>query len=189
MTLKPLFEMLARYNSWANERIYAASAGLADADYRADHGAFFGSIHATLNHILIGDRIWMFVFTGEGRKPTELDAILYDSIGDLLAARRTEDARIVSYVASLSEQDLAGTVRYSTLRSPADIEQHLAPILLHFFNHQTHHRAQAHTILTRLTGKAPSLDMVMFQRETGLSLLSGQGGDFSAPEERPAFRR
>src|SRR5258708_9338122 len=106
MSLKSLFEMLSAYNSWANERIYAAAADLADESYRADHGAFFGSIHATLNHILIGDRIWMFVFTGERKKPTELDAILYDSLAELLVFRRAEDARITSYIRSFTDENL-----------------------------------------------------------------------------------
>jgi uncharacterized damage-inducible protein DinB len=188
MSMKTIFEMLAAYNRWANERLYDAAAVLSDSDYRADYGAFFGSLHATLNHILIGDRIWMHVFTGEGEKPMQLDAILYDDIGQLRAARRAEDARIVSYVGSLTEQDLAGLVRYSTIRKPAEIEQRLAPLLVHFFNHQTHHRGQAHCILTKVTGEAPSLDLVMFQRETGISLTKGQGqgGMLSEPERRAA---
>jgi uncharacterized damage-inducible protein DinB len=183
--MKELFEMLAAYNTWANERLYDAAARLPDADYRADRGAFFGSIHGTLNHILIGDRIWMHVFTHEGVKPKELDAILYDDFAGLRAARRAEDARITAYVARLTERDLAGTVRYRTVRAPADIEQRLAPLLVHFFNHQTHHRGQAHCLLTELTAEAPSLDLILYQRQTGLSLVSGAGGNFAAPEHRP----
>jgi uncharacterized damage-inducible protein DinB len=182
--MKTLFDMLAAYNSWANERLYDAVATLADTDYRADRGAFFGSIHGTLNHVLVGDRIWMHVFTGEGVKPRELNAILYDDVVELRAARRAEDKRIALYIAALSEGDLAGTVRYRTLRSPADIEQRLAPLLIHFFNHQTHHRGQAHCLLTEFKGEAPSLDLVIFQRQTGISLVSGEGGSFSAPERR-----
>jgi uncharacterized damage-inducible protein DinB len=68
--MKFLFEMLAAYNAWANERLYDAAARLPDAGYRADRGAFFGSIHGTLNHILVGDRIWMHVFTSEGVRPS-----------------------------------------------------------------------------------------------------------------------
>ncbi len=183
--MKALFEMLAAYNSWANERLYGAVGTLPDSSYRADRGAFFGSIHGTLNHILIGDRIWMHVFTGAGVKPRELDAIPYDDFASLWAARRAEDERIAAYVAGLSDSDLAGTVRYETLRSPADIEQHLAPLLVHFFNHQTHHRGQAHCLLTEFTAAAPSLDLIMFQRQTGISLVHGAGGDFSEPERRP----
>ncbi|MGD9743229.1 MAG: DinB family protein [Dongiaceae bacterium] len=73
---KPLFEMMAGYNQWANRRIYEAVARLPDADYRADRGAFFGSLHGTLNHLLGTDRIWMRRFTGAGEAPS-LDLILY----------------------------------------------------------------------------------------------------------------
>jgi uncharacterized damage-inducible protein DinB len=182
--MKSLFEMMAAYNTWANERLYDAVARLPDAEYRADRGAFFGSIHGTLNHILIGDRIWMHVFTGEGVKPRRLDAILYDDWNGLRAARRAEDERITAYVAALSERDLAGTVRYRPLRSPVDIEQYLAPVLIHFFNHQTHHRGQVHCLLTEITAEAPSLDLVIFQRQTGISVVSGAGGSFAEPERR-----
>jgi uncharacterized damage-inducible protein DinB len=183
--MKPLFTMLADYNEWANERLYGAAARLDDADYRADRGAFFGSLHGTLNHLLIGDRIWMHVFTGEGEKPNDLAAILHDDFGALRAARCEEDRRIRAFVASSTEATLAGTVRYRSLRSPAQIEQHLAPLLVHFFNHQTHHRGQAHCLLTMLCHEAPTLDLLMFQRETGVGLLEGKGGDFSRPEQRP----
>src|SRR5260370_421549 len=170
LPVKEIFEMMAAYNVWSNSRVYGAARELPEVDSRPDHAAFFGSIHGTLNHILLGDRIWMYVFTGQGGKPTELDAVLYDTLDSLHAARRAEDARIVDYVASLTESDLAGTLRYSTLRSPADIEQKLAPLLIHFFNHQTHHRAQAHTLLAMLTGYASLLVLLLFQRETGSTL-------------------
>lgn len=90
------------------------------------------------------------------------------------------------YIEGLSESDRAGTVRYRTTRKPTEIEQLLAPLLIHFFNHQTHHRGQAHVILRRLTGEAPSFDLLMFQRQTGISLVRGQGGVSAAPERRGA---
>ena len=184
--MKPHFDMLAAYNEWANLRLYDAVAGLPDEDYRADRGAFFGSLHGTLNHLLVGDRIWMHRFTGEGEEIKRLDAILYDDFNDLRAARRVEDARITAYITGLNEAELAGVVRYRTTRSPADIEQPLVPLLLHVFNHQTHHRGQAHCLLTGLKGEAPSFDLLVYQRQTGAGMLKGQGGDFSAPEQRPA---
>ena len=168
--MKAHFDMLALYNRWANSRLYEAAGQLPDEDYRADRGAFFRSVHGTLNHLLVGDRIWMHRFTGEGEAPTRLDAILYEELAELRAARQAEDARIIRYVEGLEQQDLAGRFRYRTTSKPADIEQPLAPALLHFFNHQTHHRGQAHCLLTGLTGDAPSLDLIMFQRETGIGL-------------------
>ncbi|MDH8644600.1 DinB family protein, partial [Klebsiella pneumoniae] len=71
------------------------------ADYRADRGAFFKSVHGTLNHLLATDRIWMKRFTGEGDAPDRLDAILFDTFDALRAARAAEDARIVAYVDGL----------------------------------------------------------------------------------------
>src|SRR5215475_1003502 len=100
--MKALFQMLASYNAWANERVYDAAEKLPDEDYRADRGAFFGSLHGTLNHILIGDRIWMHVFTGQGVKPSQLDTILYDRLEELRTARRAEDKRIADYIEGLS---------------------------------------------------------------------------------------
>jgi uncharacterized damage-inducible protein DinB len=75
--MKPLFEIYAAYNAWVNERLYDAASHIPDAEYRRDRGAFFGSLHGTLNHLLVGDRIWMRRFTGEGEAPTRLDAVLY----------------------------------------------------------------------------------------------------------------
>lgn len=184
--MKALFEMMAAYNAWANRRLYDAAAELSDAEYRADRGAFFGSLHGTLNHILVGDRVWIRRFTGEGPSPTQLNAILYDQLAALRAAREAEDARIVGYVDSLTDAAIAGSIRYRTISSPMDIEQPLAAALPHFFNHQTHHRGQAHCLLTQATGRAPSLDLILFQRETGTGLTSGCGGDFTQRQTRPA---
>ena len=183
--MKSLFEMLAAYNAWVNERLYDAAARIPDAEYRQDRGAFFGSLHGTLNHLLLGDRIWMRRFTGAGDEPKELDAILYQDFVGLRDARRVEDAHIGAYITGLTEADLAGTIRYRSTRSPAEIEQLLAPLLLHFFNHQTHHRGQAHCLLTEITGEAPSFDLLIYQRQTGVGIIKGHGGDFSAPERRP----
>ena len=168
--MKSHFVLLARYNAWANARIYEAAAALSDADYRANRGAFFKSVHGTLNHLLVGDRIWMRRFTGAGDAPNRLDAILFEDFADLRAARDREDGRIVAYVDSVGEEALQGLIRYRTITNPTDVEQPLAPALLHFFNHQTHHRGQVHALLTGLTGAAPSLDLLLYQRETGTGL-------------------
>jgi uncharacterized damage-inducible protein DinB len=165
-----LFPMMAAYNAWANRRLYDAAAGLPDADYRADRGAFFKSVHGTLNHILVADRIWMRRFTGAGEHPNRLDAILFEDLPGLRAAREAEDSRIARYVDGLTDADFAGRFRYRTITNPRDIEQPLQPALMHFFNHQTHHRGQAHCLLTGLTGTAPSLDLLVHQRETGMGL-------------------
>jgi len=168
--MKPHFAMMAAYNAWCNERIYDAAAQLSDEDYRADRGAFFKSVHGTLNHILVADRIWMRRFTGEGEAPNRLDAILFENFSDLRAARQKEDERILAYIDSLSEADLAGRLRFRTITNPMDVDQPLAPVLSHFFNHQTHHRGQVHCLLTGFGRDAPSVDLMLFQRQTGMGL-------------------
>ncbi len=158
------YTMFASYNAWANARVYDAAAALTDADYRADRGVFFRSMHGTLNHLLATDRIWMQRFTGQGEAPDRLDAILFVDFAALHAARQAEDARIIRYVAGLNEDQLAGVIRYRRVSTPEPQVQALAPALAHWFNHQTHHRGQAHAILTGLTGAAPELDLLYYQR-------------------------
>jgi uncharacterized damage-inducible protein DinB len=172
--MKKHFVMLAAYNAWANRRLYASAAALPDADYRADRGAFFGSVHGTLNHLLVADRIWMHRFTGEGPTYARLDPILHENLRELEDARLAEDERIVRWVDGLDERRLAGTFTYTTIVNPRRLTQPLAPALAHVFNHQTHHRGQAHALLTAIGGRAaaPELDLIYFQRETGVGLAA-----------------
>ena len=167
------YTMFAGYNAWCNERLYDATARVDGGDYRADRGAFFKSLHGTLNHLLVGDRIWMQRFTGQGEVPSSLNDILYDDFTQLRSARRREDARIAQFIATLTEDDLRKTIHYRTVVDPQDIEQVLAPALDHFFNHQTHHRGQAHALLSAINGNAhtPSFDLIIYQRETGDGML------------------
>lgn len=168
--MKSHFAMLAGYNAWANERVYGAVAQVPDEDFRADRGAFFKSLHGTLNHLLVADRIWLKRFTGKGEAPNRLDAILFERFDELWDARRKEDERIIDYIDSLSEDALAQRFSYQTITNPATIEQQLVAALLHFFNHQTHHRGQAHALLTGLKHEAPALDLLLFQRTSGFGM-------------------
>jgi uncharacterized damage-inducible protein DinB len=164
MTQSAHYRMFARYNAWANMRLYDAATELSVEQYRADRGAFFKSVHGTLNHLLVTDRIWMQRFTGEGDAPSRLDAILFESLGELRAVREAEDARIVDFVDALDDARINGIIKYRRVSSPEEFEQQLAPALAHWFNHQTHHRGQVHALLTGLIGKAPELDLLYFQR-------------------------
>jgi uncharacterized damage-inducible protein DinB len=170
--MKSHFEMFAHYNRWANKRIYDAAQALPDADYRADKGAFFRSLHGTLNHLLVTDQIWLRRFTGTGPVHTKLDTILYEDLASLRKARAAEDERIIGFIDGLTEHDLAGTFSYVPITNPQPITQPLEPALAHFFNHQTHHRGQAHAIVTSIAGKqaGPVLDLVAFQRESGMGM-------------------
>lgn len=165
------YRTFAAYNAWANRRLYQAAALLSEGQYRAERGAFFGSVHGTLNHLLVTDRIWMRRITGSGDAPTRLDAILYETLSELTPARQAEDARIATHIASLGAAELAADFAYNNTAGQPFV-QPLATVLDHVFNHQTHHRGQVHCLLSGLMGNAPtpSLDLVMFQREAGIAV-------------------
>jgi len=162
--MKRHFMMFAAYNRWANGRIYDAASDLLDEEFSRDVGAFFGSMMGTLNHILVADRIWMKRFTGEGDAPAELNAIIHRSLPALRVAREAEDKRIVDWIENLTDKDVSGRFTYLTVTDMRTISQRLSPALAHFFNHQTHHRGQAHMILTVLGRASVGLDLIHFQR-------------------------
>jgi uncharacterized damage-inducible protein DinB len=164
LPMKRHFMMFAAYNQWANDRIYDAVADLDDEEFNRDTGAFFGSMMGTLNHVLTADRIWMKRFTGEGDAPAKLDAVLHQAFPALRMARETEDRRIVDWVEALDDKALSGRFTYMTATDMRTISQRLSPALGHFFNHQTHHRGQAHMILTVLGRPSVPLDLSYFQR-------------------------
>ncbi|WP_137153979.1 DinB family protein [Rhizobium sp. FKL33] len=161
------FRMFAAYNRWANTLLYDTAATLSEEERRAATGAFFGSLHATLNHILAADRIWQNRFTGKGEAPSRLDAILYDDFAALRQARSAEDERIISLIDSLSETDIAGRFTYTPVSSTETVTQRLSGALSHMFNHQTHHRGQCHMMLTSMGKPSLALDLVYFIRSDG----------------------
>ncbi|ODT21463.1 MAG: diguanylate cyclase [Kaistia sp. SCN 65-12] len=170
--MKPHFMMFAAYNRWANARLYAAAGALSPDAFRADRGAFFGSLCGTLNHLLVTDRIWLRRLTGAGPEHGALNAIVAEELEALAALRAAEDERLVTFVDSLDEAAIAADFTYRPITNPRDITQPRAAALAHLFNHQTHHRGQASAILTGLAGRdaCPSLDLILFQRECSLGL-------------------
>ena len=152
------FRLLARYNARANRHLYEACAQLGDAERKRERRAFFGSIHGTLNHLLVGDRIWLARFAGEEVPSTGLDRVLYEDFAALREAREAEDARIETFAAGLDEHFLAGEIRYvnnegKQLADPVDL------LVAHFFNHGTHHRGQIHDMITQTHLPPPVLDL------------------------------
>jgi uncharacterized damage-inducible protein DinB len=153
-----------RYNRWANDRLYDACAALAPAAYHAARPSFFGSIHATLNHILAGDSIWLGRFTGRpATQITALNQILHEDFSALRAARAAKDAEIVSYCDALTADALRASFTYANM-SGQPFTDPLLPPLMHFFNHQTHHRGQVHGLLSHAGAQPPELDMIYFIR-------------------------
>ncbi len=160
------FQTFARYNTWANELVYDAAAELPDGAYRTPRpAAYFSSLHGTLNHILVGDRVWMARFEAVDAGVTSLDQILFDDLAELRAEREAEDARIERYTAGLTAEAIAGDLQFRTLVKPLDLSMPLWQALGHFFNHQTHHRGQAHALLKEAWVEPPSLDLVYYLRQ------------------------
>ena len=156
---------MARYNRWANARLYDACAQLPADAYHAARPSFFGSIHATLNHILVGDSIWFGRFTGQvPAHLTRLDMILHDDFAGLRAAREAKDAEILAFGDALDETKLQDTFTYRNMRDEQFTDP-LFPPLMHFFNHQTHHRGQVHGLLSHAGVSPPELDLIYFMRQ------------------------
>jgi len=163
--LKTHFIMMAKYNAWANARLFRMAGALQDELYRKEVGAYFKSLHGTLNHLLAADRIWMRRLTGMGDHPDKLNAILFDDLPSLHAARLAEDGRIIGFVQGLAESAFEELLDYRTLNGTPQ-RQRRREILAHLFNHETHHRGQAHAILTVLGVTEPDpLDLLVMQRE------------------------
>lgn len=152
------FRLLARYNRGANERLYDCCAQLSADQLAAPRPAFFRSILGTLNHIMVGDRVWLARFEGGTAPSTGLDAILYPAFTDLRAARQVEDDRIDRLVAGLDADFLAGTIVYVN-NEGRRLEDPVSLLLPHFFNHQTHHRGQVTDLLMQTDVPPPVLDM------------------------------
>ena len=171
-----LFPQLARYNRWMNERVYAAAATLSDEERRRDLGAFFGSIHLTLTHLLICDRAWLarlrgdrneYVFCDAAGKPLEVKGFsddVYPDFAALTRERRVTDGRLADWASSLDQAGLASEIVYKD--SKGMTHRHaLWLAVIHVFNHQTHHRGQVTTLLKQL-GRDPGVtDLIALLRE------------------------
>ena len=154
------YRWLARYNAWFNERLYDACERLTDAQRREDRKAFFGSVHATLNHVMWGDRMWLARLASQPGAPDVPAQVLqlpagamhgtelYADWSQLRQARRALDAGIEAWVAALPPDFARSTMRYANTRG-VQREHPMWQALTHFFNHQTHHRGQVTTLLAQ----------------------------------------
>ena len=155
------YRFLARYNSWFNDRLYDACGQLPDAERRRDRGAFFHSIHGSLNHILWADRLWLGRFVAQGCASPALagellelpegavhGTVIHDDWAQLRAARSALDQAIEQWVRDMPPGFLLLTMRYANTKGVR--REHPAwQAMTHFFNHQTHHRGQVTTLLTQ----------------------------------------
>jgi uncharacterized damage-inducible protein DinB len=171
--MKPHFTLMAEYNSWANSRVFRMAGSLSEEQYRRDVGVYFKSVHRTLNHILVADLIWMHRLTGTGRMPGRLDEIIHDDLVALTEERLQQDRRILAYIAEMPDAGFEERWEYRMLNG-APVSQLRRETLAHVFNHQSHHRGQAHAALTRLGVAEPeSLDLAAMLRDRHQSSSTG----------------
>jgi uncharacterized damage-inducible protein DinB len=142
-------QTLARYNEWMNSRLFALCATLPDSELHADRGAFFKSIHATLNHIAYADLAFLSRFTGTPAEAPPLGVDLFGSFAALREARAALDQRLLDWTATLTDAWLAEPLTYT---SKVDGVTRTRPrwfLLSHLYNHQAHHRGQVTTLLAQ----------------------------------------
>jgi uncharacterized damage-inducible protein DinB len=159
--VKAHFERMARYNRWANRRLYGAVAQLEPEEIHAPRSGFFPSIARTLNHIIVADRVWMGRFTGKASPHQRLDETPYEDFTALTAAREAEDQGIIAFFKELPQARLEGVFDYRNMAGEPKSSEML-PVVAHFFNHQTHHRGQVHAMLSSTRVAPPAMDLGYF---------------------------
>lgn len=152
--------LLSRYNLWMNDKLYNTAGQLSAEEFAKDRGAYFGSLLETLNHILVADIIWLQRFAMHPGhfstldairnmpRPESLDQILYEDFSTLNRARRELDEMIVAWCEEIEAADLDHVLMYLNMKGET-ANKNFASLMLHFFNHQTHHRGQATTLLSQ----------------------------------------
>ena len=160
MSLKTNFELMASYNQRMNKNIYEAASKLSHNELSENRGAFFKSIIGTLNHILVGDTIWLKRFSNHPsqlraldyvrslQSPQSLDIILHPEFDSLLEQRIKMDCIILDFTHELSEEILSSALSYSNTKGKS-FSKNFGLLIQHFFNHQTHHRGQLSTLLSQ----------------------------------------
>ncbi len=143
-------QVMTAYNAEMNRRLYAAASRLSDAERKLPRGVFFGSIHGTLNHLIWGDSMWMLRFAGWDNPGLSIreSAGVFDDFSTLTAARVALDARLEAWAAGITEADLRGELTWFSGALQKDVTRPRRLLLVHMFNHQTHHRGQVHAMLT-----------------------------------------
>jgi len=152
---------MAAYNAEMNGRLYAAAARLSDAERRRDRGAFWGSLHCTFCHLLWGDRMWMSRFAGWAKLAcgiTESGALVA-GFDELMGERFAADAAISAWAQGVSDEWLAADLVWFSAALGREVQKPRGLLVVHFFNHQTHHRGQAHALITAAGERTGDTDL------------------------------
>lgn len=160
---KAFVKTMAHYNRWQNESLYGAADTLGDEARRLDRGAFFRSIHGTFCHLLWADRMWLSRFAGTPKPsvPGTESSRMIEAWDELVAERRVTDALIGDWAAGLTPEWLAEDLTWVSGISRRELTRPKALLVMHFFNHQTHHRGQIHAMLTAAGAKPDDTDLML----------------------------
>jgi uncharacterized damage-inducible protein DinB len=167
MSAVPYFQLKTQYNYWMNKRLYDLCQSLSDEERKRNLGAFFSSIHGTLNHILLADLLWLSrLGLPVECRVSSLSDILYEDFHQLKMARQEIDALLTNYIGTLTDADMSQLIQYKRLQSDDVNELPLGLILTHLFNHQTHHRGQLTTLMTQVGLEVGVTDMISMPTAT-----------------------
>lgn len=155
------FQTLSRYNRWMNEKLYSVCSAMPDELRREDKGAWFKSVHGTLNHLLLCDRLWLGRFTHQSYPARALDQELYDDWDEMKRERVITDDAIDAWLASLSDDDLKAPFTFTSISNPQERTIVLWILVAHMFNHQTHHRGQLTTLMEQLGYDSGATDLMV----------------------------
>ena len=162
--ISPAFvDMMAAYNAEMNRRVYAAAARLSDHERRLPRGAFWGTIHGTLCHLLWGDRMWMSRFDGWEKPAVAItdSATLFSDFDELQQARIDADGKISAWAGRVSDAWLADDMVWRSAAAGREMRAPRGLLVTHFFNHQTHHRGQVHALITAAGEKTGDTDLFL----------------------------
>jgi uncharacterized damage-inducible protein DinB len=159
------FQLLCRYNRWMNDKLYEVCATIPDEVRKEDRGAFFRSMHGTLNHLLLADRAWLGRLTGVPFVARSLDQELCSDFVELRRERDKTDTALQAMVDSLSEERLASNLTYTNFQG-IEVTIPVSIIMAHMFNHQTHHRGQLTTLLEQAGYDSGVTDLLVMALES-----------------------
>ena len=162
--MKTQFELMARYNQWMNKKLYTVCAEIPDADRKKDMGAFFKSIHSTLNHIMYADKAWMGRFTGKSIGGVKVGVDLYSDFDELRKEREKMDQKIIEWTRSLESDWLNAELTFTSKMNGKTSTLPYWAAVTQLFNHQTHHRGQLTTLLKQL-GHEPGITDIPWMPE------------------------
>lgn len=154
-----------RYNAWVNQKIYAVCATIPDSERKQDLGVFFRSIHATLNHVLLADRVWLGRMTGVDFPVRTLGDKLYADFDELTRQRELTDIELGNVFVRYTEADLDGDLTYTSVSTGKSRSYPLHHLLLHICNHQTHHRGQVTAMIQRIGFDYGDIDMLFMPQQ------------------------